>query len=172
MVEGVDKATVFCCFLTPEYEQSVECQIEFKYAKQKSMKIIPCILKDPNLWKYSEWLASSIDQLDVIPFNIFEQTPDVDDVILWLKFYMEKEIYLNTYVLSNRVHQPCYLFEIIKYEYQQNDCIKFLLNITEPLSSIEKNYINLTIVNAKTNNKCIIFSMMIPLLTLMKIFML
>ena len=58
LADGIDNAAVFCCFLTPQYQQYVECQIELKYATQKSVKIIPCILKDPKIWKCAEWLES------------------------------------------------------------------------------------------------------------------
>ena len=152
LAEGVDKAAVFCCFLTREYEQSSEYQIELKYAKQRSLKIIPCILENTNNWKYSEWLASVIQGLETVPFDAFEDVCDVDFISQWIIYCMKKDSFLSIDIPSNIINNSSYLFEIIKYEYLQNKCIKRFMDPGKSFS-IEQSYINLVIVSAIDQRK-------------------
>ena len=148
MAEGIDNAAIFCCFLTPEYEQSLECHTELKYAKQKSVKIIPCIITDLNLWKYSEWLTSIIRNLEPVPFYVFQDISDISDAIDWLLYYMKNDASSYINLPSSIASKSNYLFEIIKYEYQRNNRIERLINPAQSFS-IEQSYINLVIVNTK-----------------------
>jgi len=148
LAEGIDNAAIFCCFLTPEYEQSLECHTELKYAKQKSAKIISCILTESNLWKYSEWLTSIIGNLEPVPFDVFQDISDISDAIDWLLYYMKNDASSYINLPSSIASKSNYLFEIIKYEYQRNNRIERLINPAQSFS-IEQSYINLVIVNTK-----------------------
>ncbi|CAF4797410.1 unnamed protein product [Rotaria sp. Silwood1] len=59
MAEGVENATVVCCFMTPDYQKSHNCQLELEYANKKEIRIIPCMLGDKSdrKWKPSSWLG-------------------------------------------------------------------------------------------------------------------
>ncbi|CAF1476117.1 unnamed protein product, partial [Didymodactylos carnosus] len=55
MAEGVENAAAICCFMSPKYEKSENCQQELQFAKTKRVPIIPCKLQ--RNWEPSGWLA-------------------------------------------------------------------------------------------------------------------
>jgi hypothetical protein len=66
MAEGVENASALCCFLTPQYQDSVACKDELTYAKERRVSIIPIrLMKD---WKPTGWLGFSITGLKYINF--------------------------------------------------------------------------------------------------------
>ena len=66
MAEAVENAAVVCCFLTPQYQDSVACKDELTYAKERRVSIIPIrLMKD---WKPNGWLGFSITGLKYINF--------------------------------------------------------------------------------------------------------
>ncbi|CAM4840723.1 unnamed protein product [Rotaria magnacalcarata] len=58
MGEAVENSSVICCFMTPEYENSKNCQLELKRAQDLGKRIIACMVGDKNdrKWKPSGWL--------------------------------------------------------------------------------------------------------------------
>jgi len=145
---GVENAAVICCFLTSEYQDSIECKIELQYAQKRSIKIIPCMLVDPNIWKPSGWLQTVIDRLEHVEFSVVTNTPNPDNIA----FKLELRIYalassLN-YVVSTKIDEPSYLYEMIKYDYLRKSRIERFMNPEESFP-IKDSYINLVIVNAK-----------------------
>ena len=55
MAEGVGNSAAVVSFLTPEYEESENCKLELKYAKQLVKPIVPVILKG-NGWRATGWV--------------------------------------------------------------------------------------------------------------------
>ena len=55
MAEGVANSAAVVSFLTPEYEESENCKLELKYAKQLSKPIVPVIFKG-NGWRATGWV--------------------------------------------------------------------------------------------------------------------
>jgi len=75
MAEGVENAAVLCCFLTPQYQDSVACKDELTYAKERRVSIIPIrLIKD---WKPTGWLGFSITGLKYINFCDMETNKDL-----------------------------------------------------------------------------------------------
>ncbi|CAF0829023.1 unnamed protein product [Adineta steineri] len=75
MAEGVENAVVLCCFLTPQYQDSVACKDELTYAKERRVPIIPIrLIKD---WKPSGWLGFSVTGLKYIKFTDYSTNSDL-----------------------------------------------------------------------------------------------
>ena len=55
MADGVENAAVVCCFMTPKYQTSRNCEKEFSYAERRRVPIIPCRLTRG--WEPSDWLG-------------------------------------------------------------------------------------------------------------------
>ena len=56
MAEGVSKASVVVCFMSQKYQESENCMLEAKYAKQCGVSIVPVMIEGGG-WKPSGWLA-------------------------------------------------------------------------------------------------------------------
>jgi len=72
MAEGVENCCVLVCFLTPEYQQSINCKKELTYASELGKPIIPCIIgsQDKTIkWKPSQWLGLTITDLLYLNFT-------------------------------------------------------------------------------------------------------
>ncbi|CAF3814671.1 unnamed protein product [Rotaria sordida] len=72
MAEGVENCCVFVCFLTPEYQESLNCKKELTYAVQKGKPIIPCLVGNENKnekWKPSQWLGLTISDMVYLNFR-------------------------------------------------------------------------------------------------------
>ncbi|CAF1239352.1 unnamed protein product [Adineta ricciae] len=72
MAEGVENCCVLICFLTPEYQESMNCKKELTYASQLQKPIIPCLLGSndkTNKWKPSQWLGLTITDLLYLNFT-------------------------------------------------------------------------------------------------------
>ena len=57
MAEGVEKAAVIICFMNANYQNSENCQLELKFAKQSGLPIVPVMVADDPKWKASGWLG-------------------------------------------------------------------------------------------------------------------
>jgi hypothetical protein len=71
MAQGVQSCCVLVCFITPEYQESVNCKKELTYAMQLKKPIIPCLVgsdEDPH-WRPSNWLGITIADLLYIDFT-------------------------------------------------------------------------------------------------------
>ncbi|CAF4559931.1 unnamed protein product, partial [Rotaria socialis] len=55
MADGVENAAVVCCFMTPKYQNSRNCEKELLYAERRRVSIIPCRLTRD--WEPSTWLG-------------------------------------------------------------------------------------------------------------------
>jgi hypothetical protein len=72
MAEGVENCCVLVCFLTPEYQESINCKKELTYASQLRKPIIPCIVgsMDKTIhWKPTQWLGLTITDLLYLNFD-------------------------------------------------------------------------------------------------------
>ena len=55
MADGVSNASVVVCFLSQRYQESENCMLECKYAKQCGVGLIPVMMQSQ--WKPSGWLG-------------------------------------------------------------------------------------------------------------------
>ena len=67
MADGVENAAVVCCFMTPKYQNSRNCEKELLYAERRRVSIIPCRLSRD--WEPSTWLGLLIAGLVWIDFR-------------------------------------------------------------------------------------------------------
>ena len=148
MSVGIENAEVVCCFITPEYQASLECRFELQYAKKRSKKIITCILTDPNTWIPTDWLHTVIHDVSCVTFYEITDTPDSNYIVQWLIYYMKKAAHPKSNSASMTDDKPSYIFELIKYEYQRNSRIEHFMNPAKSFP-IEESYINLSIVKIK-----------------------
>jgi hypothetical protein len=146
MAEGVENAAIVCCFMSAEYQESENCQLELKYAKKRHIRILPCIVTDQKEWKPSNWLGLITAGLLYVNFE--------DD--------SEENIRMKANELIDRIKEPLsapkppseptYLMEVAKYEYTRNARIERIMNPAKSFP-IEQSYINLAIVKAKEQHE-------------------
>ena len=55
MAEGVQGAAMVICFMTQPYQDSENCQLELKFAKQSGVPIVPVMVNEG--WTASGWLG-------------------------------------------------------------------------------------------------------------------
>ncbi|CAF3579670.1 unnamed protein product, partial [Rotaria socialis] len=146
MGEAVENASAICCFMTPEYENSTNCQLELKRGQDLGKRIIACMVGDKNdrKWKPSGWLGLIIAGLTYINFrddsdsNIRLRAGELIDRI-------KKQPSTSA---TESLPQPVKLFEEIRQKYIRENRIKRMVN-EEKSFTIEQSYINLAIVDAK-----------------------
>ncbi|CAF3415427.1 unnamed protein product, partial [Rotaria socialis] len=146
MGEAVENASAICCFMTPEYENSTNCQLELKRGQDLGKRIIACMVGDKNdrKWKPSGWLGLIIAGLTYINFrddsdsNIRLRAGELIDRI-------KKQPSTSA---TESLPQPVKLFEEIRQKYIRENRIKRMVN-EEKRFTIEQSYINLAIVDAK-----------------------
>ncbi|CAF3704290.1 unnamed protein product [Rotaria socialis] len=144
MNSTVDAAEIVCCFMTPEYQDSINCKNELQYAREKKKHIIPCMIGDKQnkQWKPTDWLEFTVTGLNYIDFQ--EES--------------DQNIRLKAEELINRIANQYSttieysLVDAIKKKYLKEDKIKCILN-EEDTFSIDHIYINLAIVNTKEQHK-------------------
>jgi hypothetical protein len=56
MAEGVSNARVVVCFMSQKYQDSENCMLEVKFAKQSGVPILPCMMEGGG-WRASGWLG-------------------------------------------------------------------------------------------------------------------
>eukprot|EP01048_Picozoa_sp_COSAG05_P005356 COSAG05_NODE_315_length_11604_cov_8.336375_6_plen_1129_part_00 len=56
MAEGVSNASVVVCFMSAKYQESANCMLELKFAKQSGVEIVPALMEGGG-WKASGWLG-------------------------------------------------------------------------------------------------------------------
>ncbi|UJR19868.1 hypothetical protein I4U23_023001 [Adineta vaga] len=69
MAEAVENAAIICCFMSPEYQESENCQLELTYAARQHKHIIACLVADTKDWKPSDWLGLITSRLLYIRFK-------------------------------------------------------------------------------------------------------
>jgi hypothetical protein len=109
MAEGVENAAVICCFLTPQYQDSVACKDELTYAKERRVCIIPIrLMKD---WKPTGWLGFSITGLKYINFCDITTNMDlkINQLIDEIQMLAGQKLssFQGTYLLHNESGNRC-----------------------------------------------------------------
>ncbi|CAF2202436.1 unnamed protein product [Rotaria magnacalcarata] len=146
MGEAVENSSVICCFMTPEYENSKNCQLELKRAQDLGKRIIACMVGDKNdrKWKPSGWLGLIIAGLTYINFR-----DDSDSNIrLRARELIDRIKNQPSTPAPEPLPQTVKLFEEIRQKYIRENRIKRMVN-EEKSFPIEQSYINLAIVDAK-----------------------
>jgi hypothetical protein len=72
MSQGVENCAVLVCFLTPAYQNSLNCQSELRYALERQKQIIPCIVgsKEQGVkWQPTDWLGLKISRYLYLDFS-------------------------------------------------------------------------------------------------------
>lgn len=67
MAAAVNDSEALVCFLTQKYQDSRNCEAEFKYARKKDKPIIPCFIEHD--WKPTGWLDIGIGDVLYIDFR-------------------------------------------------------------------------------------------------------
>ena len=61
MAEGVTNAACLVCFMTQAYQDSANCALELKFAKQSGVPIVPVMMEAPDSsgrpWQAGGWLG-------------------------------------------------------------------------------------------------------------------
>ena len=57
MAEGVTGAAVVLCFMSQDYQDSENCKLELKFARQTGVPIVPIMCENPDQWSASGWLG-------------------------------------------------------------------------------------------------------------------
>ena len=150
LADGIEKAAIVCCFLTLEYQASLECRFEFQYAQKRFKKIIPCFLIDPSTLQPSDWLQTVIHDYNgsYAEFDDATNISNINYIMQGLTYYMTKPTLPTSNLRLSTDDKPSYLCELIKYKYQQNSRIERFTN-PEKSFPIKDSYINLVIVHAK-----------------------
>ena len=147
MAEGVENASIVCCFMSPEYQASQNCKLELQYAQTQGKRILPCIVTDQNKWKPSDWLGLITAGLVYIKFK-----EDSEEHIRLKTKELIDQIRREQPTVSNALSKPNYLVELIKYEYTRHARIERMMNPATSFS-IEQSYINLSIVASKEHHE-------------------
>ncbi len=147
MADGIENAAVVCCFMTPDYEKSLECKYELQYAQKRRKTIIPCLLTDKKVWNPSTWLRQITACLEAIDFCNTSDS-DTDSTTSELIYRIRERPTTSQYPLKEIAGKSCYLFELIRYEYEQNSRIELFMDPSKSFP-IEQSYINLAIVEAE-----------------------
>ena len=57
MAAGVENAACVVCFLSQKYQESDNCKLELKFAKQSGVPIVPVMVESTKGWRPSGWLG-------------------------------------------------------------------------------------------------------------------
>eukprot|EP01046_Picozoa_sp_COSAG06_P021451 COSAG06_NODE_1614_length_8932_cov_4.428507_1_plen_1634_part_10 len=57
MASGVENAACVVCFLSQKYQDSENCKLELKFAKQSGVPIVPVMVESTRGWRPSGWLG-------------------------------------------------------------------------------------------------------------------
>ena len=140
----MENAAVVCCFITADYEKSKKCKYELEYAKKRGKTIIPCLLDDTKVCEQSDWLTPIIKDL----YHISLDESDIHSTATEIINYIDYQSRTPQYAILETTKKVCYLFELIRYEYERNSRIERLMNPAKYFT-IDQNYINLSIVQSK-----------------------
>lgn len=143
MTEGVNQATLVCCFLSRKYQETDRCKIELEYAYKKRKNIIVCKWNGSDQSIVSNWIQKIINDSKNFDFMDLAQTPLERRItyfqveILSVEF---EEVSINSY------HD--FKCEAIRYHYTKNFKVK---RSTNPLRDYTMNegYIPLTLATVK-----------------------
>ena len=144
MNKAVEDTEVVCCFVTPEYQDSIHCKNELQYAKEKKKDIIPCMIGDEENknWKPTDWLQFLTADLPYIDFR-----EDSDSNIR-----LKTDELIHRITNQSTIPSQYNLIQVIKEKYLQENQIKRVLNKEETFP-IEQSCINLATIKTKEHQK-------------------
>jgi HEAT repeat protein len=161
MAEAINNASVVCCFMVPEYENSRNCKLELQHAQKLGKLIIPCMVSNRKVWKPSpsKWLdlitgsELAIDFSDTSEVNRLTKTRELINRIKKQLSPPTTELINGTTNQSSvptteSIPSSTKFFEPIRQKYLQENRMKRLVNEAKSVP-IEQNYINLAIVETK-----------------------
>ena len=120
--EGIENAAIVCCFMSPDYEKSENCQFELQYAHKRGKRVILLVLCDTQSWKPCSWLESMMKDFESIKYDK-DCLSDVELGAGWLVHQMQQKPAITQLMRSSPAKQPSYLCELVKHEY--NPCKYF-----------------------------------------------
>ncbi|CAF3444310.1 unnamed protein product [Rotaria socialis] len=146
MAEAVNGASVVCCFMTPEYENSPNCELELQHAQNLRKRIIPCMVSNRKIWKPSpsKWLALITGSIIALDFSNTSEA----NILAKARELIDRIKNQPSTPATESPPQPVKLFEEIRQKYLRENRIKRMVN-EEKTFPIEQSYINLAIVDAK-----------------------
>ena len=147
LAEEVENAAIVCCFMSQNYEQSQNCQLELQYANKRGKRVLLFMLCSAESWKPTEWLESIIEDLERLEYYE-ESDSDIAYSASGLIYHIEQKSLADERQRLRSAEQPSYLSELVKLEYRRNSRIERLINPSQSFS-IERSYINLTIVETE-----------------------
>ena len=142
MAEAVHNASIVCCFMTQEYEDSPNCKLELECAQNQRKRIIPCMVSGRKVWKPSpgKWLHLITSAIIAIDFS------DTSEASIRAKTNALISLIRGQPAAPDK--PPTDPFEPIRSKYLKENQIKRIIN-EERSFPIEESYINLAIVENK-----------------------
>ena len=142
MAKAISDASVVCCFLTPNYENSKNCKLELEHAQTLGKRIIPCMLTNRKVWKPSKekGVGIIIGSTLAVDFSDFSET----NAAIRIRELMDR-IRQESSTLSE---QSCKVSELIRQTYLRENRLKRMVNEGKSFP-IEESYVNLSMVENK-----------------------
>ena len=147
LAEGVENAAIVCCFISPDYEQSENCQLELQYAQKQGRRVLLFMLCGTQSWKPTRWLESMITNLECLDFYE-ESESDIDYSVRGLIYCMNRKRPPIRRPRLPSAEQSNYLYELVKHDFRRKSRIERFINPSQSFS-IEQSYINLALVETK-----------------------
>ena len=142
MAEAVHKASIVCCFMTPEYEKSPNCKLELESAQNQGKRIITCLLSDRKVWKptVGKWLHFITNSIIAIDFTGTSEASIRSKITELINKIREQHS-------ASSASPPNNTFEPIRSKYLNENQIERIVSGSR--FPIEQSYINLSIVENK-----------------------
>ena len=142
MAEGVENASIVCCFITAEYQKADNCQCELRYAHARHIRIIPCMLADAKTWKPSEWLASVAASEAPVDFHDHSE----EKLLLKVKELIGRIKEQAAIPAEQAKGEPTsYLLELVKHAFKRDHRVKATLDSCKSFP-IEQSRVNLFVL--------------------------
>ncbi|UJR34570.1 hypothetical protein I4U23_027346 [Adineta vaga] len=142
MAKAIYDASVVCCFLTPDYEDSRNCKLELEHAQTLGKRIIPCMLTNRKVWKPSKekGVGIIVGSIIAVDFSDFSETNAATKI---------KEL-IDRIKQESSIHsaQSCKVSELIRQIYLRENRLKRMVNEGKSFP-IEESYVNLSMVESK-----------------------
>ena len=150
LAEGVENAAIVCCFISSDYEQSENCQLELQYAHKQGRRVLLFMLCGTQSWKPTTWLESIMEDLERIEYYT-EYESDIDYSARWLIYRINQKRPSTRNQRLPSAEQPNYLYELVKHDYRRKSRIERFINPFQSFS-IEQSYINVALVETKEHS--------------------
>ena len=151
LADGVENAAIVCCFISSDYEQSENCQLELQYASKRGKRVIRFMLCNTQSRQPFSCLESLMDDFECIKYDEDCQS-DIESSAGWLVYLMSKKPLASQLIGFPLQEQPSYLYELVKHEYKRNSRIERFMNPAQSFS-IDRSYINLALVETTKHQK-------------------